>query len=65
MSQRVVIGWADTTFSAICDACGTTFAGRLDDDLPEGVFLCREGHAIRIVRSDDPPAANQRVTTAA
>jgi len=52
MSQRVVIGGADTTFSAICEACGTAFAGRLDEDLAEGVFLCRDGHAIEIVRAD-------------
>jgi hypothetical protein len=58
MSQRVVIGGADTTFSATCELCGTAFAGRLDEDLVEGVFLCREGHAIRIVRaSADDDAA--------
>jgi len=59
MSQRVVIGGADTTFTASCDLCCTTFAGRLDEDLVEGIFLCREGHAIRIVRAADeePPAA--------
>jgi hypothetical protein len=51
MSQRVVIGGADTTFSATCEACGTAFAGRLDDDLAEGVFLCRDGHSILIVRA--------------
>jgi hypothetical protein len=59
MDEQVVrIGAADTTFSAACDACGTTFAGRLDDDLEEGVFLCRFGHAIRIVRvaAGEPPA---------
>jgi hypothetical protein len=56
--QVVRIGADDTTFSAACDECGTTFAGRLDDDLEEGVFLCRFGHAIRIVRvtADEPPA---------
>jgi hypothetical protein len=26
------------------------FAGRLDADLGTGIFLCRRGHAIRIVR---------------
>ena len=59
MSRRVVIGGADTTFSATCDLCGTAFAGRLDEDLDEGVFLCREGHATTIVRaeqSDDDAA---------
>jgi hypothetical protein len=62
MSQRVVIGRADTTFSAVCDLCDTSFAGRLDEDLVEGVFLCREGHSILIVRASDDPA---RVDTAA
>ena len=59
MSQVVRIAPDDTTFTAACDECGTTFAGRLDDDLDEGVFLCRFGHAIRIVRSaaQEPPAA--------
>jgi hypothetical protein len=57
MSQRVVIGGADTTFSAICEACGTAFAGRLDEDLVEGVFLCRDGHAVQIVRAADDDAA--------
>jgi hypothetical protein len=65
VSQVVVIGSADTTFSATCDRCGTAFAGRLDDDLADGVFLCRDGHAIRIIRADDPPAVDERVTTAA
>ena len=57
--QVVRIGADDTTFTATCDACGTPFAGRLDDDLEDGVFLCRFGHAIRIVRvaaADEPPA---------
>jgi hypothetical protein len=59
MSQRVVIGVADTTFSAVCEQCGTAFAGRLDEDLVEGVFLCRFGHQITIERSaaDGPTAA--------
>ena len=56
MKQRVVIAAGETTFSAVCDACDTAFAGRLDEDLVEGVFLCREGHSILIVRaSEDPP----------
>jgi hypothetical protein len=57
MSQRVVIGVADTTFSAVCEQCGTAFAGRLDEDLVEGVFLCRDGHAIRIVRASEDESA--------
>ena len=58
MTQRVVIAGGETTFSATCEICGTAFAGRLDEDLVEGVFLCRDGHAIRIVRAgDDADAA--------
>ena len=53
--QIVVIGVHDTTFTAMCDACATTFAGRLDDDLTAGMFLCRAGHPIRIERRDEPP----------
>jgi hypothetical protein len=64
VSQLVVIGSGDTTFSATCDACGTSFAGRLDDDLEGGVFLCRSGHPIRIVRADDPPAPVAEVSAA-
>jgi hypothetical protein len=58
MTQLVRIDRGDTTFSAACEECGTTFAGRLDDDLDEGVFLCRFGHAIRIERvaAEEPPA---------
>jgi len=63
MTQVVVIAAADTTFSAQCDLCATTFAGRLDDDLEDGVFLCRYGHAIRIVRAA-PPEATAAVTAA-
>ncbi len=63
MSQVVVIGGTDTTFTAGCAACGTTFAGRLDEDLDDGVFLCRFGHAIRIVRAE-PPEATAAVTAA-
>ena len=56
MSQIVRIETGDTTFFAACDACGTSFAGRLDDDLEEGVFLCRFGHQIHIERESEPPA---------
>ena len=59
MTQRVVIAGGETTFSATCEICGTAFAGRLDDDLDSGVFLCRFGHQITIERgaADDPTAA--------
>jgi hypothetical protein len=55
MNQHVVIGSADTTFTAVCEECGTPFAGRLDDDIEVGVFLCRFGHPITIER-EEPPA---------
>ena len=64
MTQVVPIGADETTFSATCEACGTTFAGRLDGDLGEGVFLCRSGHSIRIERRE-PPAEAAAATTAA
>ena len=63
MSQTVVIAAADTTFTAMCELCATTFAGRLDEDLDDGVFLCRSGHAIRIVRAT-PPETTAAVTAA-
>ena len=63
--QVVQISARATSFTAVCVECadldngegylGATFGGRLDDDLDEGVFLCRSGHAIRIVR-EAPPA---------
>jgi len=55
-----------TAFTAVCEIClgidnavglsASTFAGRLELDLDEAVFLCRRGHPVGIVR-DDPPAA--------
>jgi hypothetical protein len=63
MSQVVVIAAADTTFTAQCALCATTFAGHLDEDLVDGVFLCRSGHAITIVRAE-PPDATAVVTAA-
>ena len=63
MTQVVVIAAADTTFTARCERCATTFAGRLDEDLDDGVFLCRSGHAIRIVRAE-PPQTTAAVTAA-
>ncbi len=43
-----------TTFTAVCVECGASFAGRLDPDLEQGTFLCREGHATEIVRQASP-----------
>jgi len=52
MSPQVVqIDRSATTFTAVCIECGISFAGRLDPDLECGVFLCRAGHAIEIVRA--------------
>jgi len=60
--QVVSIAALATSFSAVCDGCaeidalegwsGSTFAGRLDLDLAAGIFLCRRGHQVRVVRSD-------------
>jgi hypothetical protein len=63
MTQHVVIGSHDTTFSATCEECGTAFAGRLDEDIEGGVFLCRFGHPIRIVR-EEPPQSSAAVSAA-
>ena len=64
MTQHVVIGTLDTTFTAVCDECGTTFAGRLDEDIDRGVFLCRFGHPISIAR-EEPPAEAAAAASAA
>jgi hypothetical protein len=53
--QVVQIEGSATAFTAVCLDCGISFAGRLDPDLERGVFLCRAGHSIEIVRS--APAA--------
>ena len=62
-----------TAFTAVCEVClgidtavgltASTFAGRLDLDLDEGVFLCRRGHHVRVVRVD-PPAAEAEAAAA-
>jgi hypothetical protein len=64
MNQHVVIGSFDTTFTAVCEECGTTFAGRLDEDIDDGVFLCRFGHPIHIAR-EEPPAESAAAAPAA
>lgn len=53
-----------SSFTVVCDRCaeldahegwaGSTFAGRLDLDLDTGVFLCRRGHQVRVVRTEPP-----------
>ena len=55
--QVVQIGGSATTFTAVCLECGVSFAGRLDPDLEGGVFLCRAGHAIEILRGEPAAAA--------
>jgi hypothetical protein len=62
--QVIAIAALATSFTAVCDRCaeldareswpGSTFAGRLDLDLEEGVFLCRRGHQIRVERTAQP-----------
>ena len=71
--QVVVIAAAAASFTVVCAACaaldaaegstGSTFAGRLDLDLRDGVFLCRRGHTVRIERAG--PAAEQSAGAAA
>ena len=58
--QVVTIAAHATSFTAACATCaqldaaagysGSAFAGRLDLDLDHGIFLCRRGHAVRVVR---------------
>ena len=67
-AQIVSIGLGATSFTAVCEVClgidnavglsASTFAGRLDPDLEAGVFLCRRGHSVHVVRAvGEPPAA--------
>ena len=72
--QRVAIPPAATSFTAVCEICtgidravgltASTFAGRLDADLEEGVFLCRRGHPVSVVRAAEPPAAEREIAAA-
>ena len=66
--QVLPISRAATSFTAVCEVClgidtavgltASTFAGRLDLDLDEGVFLCRRGHQVSVVRAAEAaPAA--------
>jgi hypothetical protein len=50
--QTVAIGTGITTFTAVCAACGTTFAGRLELDIDRAVFLCRAGHHVHVERAE-------------
>ena len=65
--QVLTISRTATAFTAVCEICigidtavglsASTFAGRLDLDLEEAVFLCRRGHQVAIVRAAELPAA--------
>jgi hypothetical protein len=65
--QVLTISPAATSFTAVCEIClgidtavglsASTFAGRLDADLDEGVFLCRRGHRVAVVRAERPALA--------
>jgi hypothetical protein len=59
--QVITIAARATSFTAVCERCSaidrrssSTFAGRLDVDLDEGVFLCRRGHHVRVERAEPP-----------
>ncbi|MGH2971349.1 MAG: hypothetical protein ACRDNM_13985 [Gaiellaceae bacterium] len=74
-SQVLGISRAATTFTAVCEVClgidtavgltASTFAGRLDLDLDEGVFLCRRGHQVSVVRLELPAEPAKTSTAAA
>ena len=65
--QVLTISRGATAFTAVCEVClgidtavglsASTFAGRLDPDLEEGVFLCRRGHQVTVARADPAAAA--------
>ncbi len=65
--QVLTISRTATAFTAVCEVClgidtavglsASTFAGRLDSDVDEAVFLCRRGHQVSIVRAEPPAAA--------
>jgi hypothetical protein len=65
--QILTIAPGATSFTAVCEVCigidsavglsASTFAGRLDTDLDEGVFLCRRGHRVHVVRTAPPAHA--------
>ena len=67
-SQVLAISRGATAFTAVCEVClgvdtavglsASTFAGRLDLDLEEAVFLCRRGHQVAIVRAAELPVAS-------
>jgi hypothetical protein len=66
--QVVTIDAAASAFTAVCETClgidravglsASKFAGRLDLDLVEGIFLCRRGHQVTVLRAAAAPAAD-------
>ena len=74
-TQSMTIAADAVAFTAVCDLCvgidtavglsGSRFAGRLDADLGAGIFLCRRGHAIRIVRSQSENRSESAAVEAA
>ena len=73
LAQRVTVAARATSFTAICEACAaldsaagwssSTFAGRLDLDVPQATFLCRRGHSVLVGRQG--AAAEEGGATAA
>ena len=73
--QIVVIAAAAASFTIVCDHCseldaaegstGSTFAGRLDLDLQQGMFLCRRGHGVRVERAAPQDAGSGEVAASA
>ena len=70
--QIVEIAARATGFTVVCGVCaaeggagwgGASFGGKLDLDLDQGIFLCRRGHTVRIVRATS--AARPSATEAA
>ncbi len=72
--QVLVIRAHHDAFTAVCEVClgidtavglsASTFAGRLELDLDEAVFLCRRGHQVSIVRAADLPATAADIAAA-
>jgi hypothetical protein len=74
-SQTLTISADAVAFTAVCEIClgidiavghsASRFAGRLDSDLGGGIFLCRRGHAIRVVRAIEENRSGGAVVEAA
>jgi hypothetical protein len=74
-AQALTIAADAVAFTAVCEACveidaavglgASRFAGRLDADLVSGIFLCRRGHQIRVVRAGEEIRSGGAVVEAA